>query len=149
MVMGLPVVISAVSEPVRAILSSEFGRGKALLLPNGIDTSGPAGFWPLSDAVQGIGQDAVQGTGLDPSRESIPDHHPPVTASTEPRPRVAGDQHGLSDPWVEAGLPPPTQTIGKAEVINEEICFEGMLMTLYTWCLTSFGYFPHLKVLQR
>ena len=116
MVMGLPVVIAAVSEPVRAILSAEFGRGRALLLPNGIDASGQDGLRPLTDAVQGMGDSAVQRRGDEPYEVSIPENSPPVSVPTNPRPRVAEDQHEISPMWVAAGLPPPTQIIGRAKV---------------------------------
>ena len=61
-VMGLPVVLATVSESARGILGSEFGRGKALLVPNGVDARGayrPLGRWADGGWMLSIGTPVI------------------------------------------------------------------------------------------
>ena len=113
MVMGLPVIIASVSEPVRSILSIEFGRGQTLLLPNGIDVIGEEGFRPLSTSGE-------EGSGA--FRETASIEAGTIEAPLSPcRVMMEGvssldDIRCQSTPWMAAGLPMPTQMFGRFEV---------------------------------
>lgn len=65
MAMGLPVALACVSEPVRQVLQQQFGRGKVLVVPNGVDTDA---FTPLlaptPDARHGLDQELVHKPAL-------------------------------------------------------------------------------------
>lgn len=58
MAMGLPVALACVSEPVRQVLQQEFGRGKVLVVPNGVDTDAFTTLTvPAPDAGHGLDQE--------------------------------------------------------------------------------------------
>jgi len=92
-VMGLPVVLATVSESARAILDSNFGRGKALIVPNGVDARRV--YHP---PLQGDGDDRVTRSMLGPSR------------------RILQGDEADGESWTAAGLPPPTLVLGRTSL---------------------------------
>ena len=109
MVMGLPCVLATVSETARAILAAEFGRGKALLVPNGVDAEAAGGFRPSwqeekeDAALSGVKEAAEAASAACRGCSGL--------GLTTSGPGTAAGA------WVEAGLPAPTQIFGSSEVM--------------------------------
>ena len=108
MVMGLPCVLATVSETARAVLAAEFGRGKALMVPNGVDAEAATGFrlsWREEEGAALGGGVEVAGSASTTSR------------GCSEKGWMASGTAAAADAWVEAGLPSPTKIFGLSEVI--------------------------------
>lgn len=71
MAMGLPVALACVSEPVRQVLQQEFGRGKVLVVPNGVDTDAfTPRIAPTPDAGHRLDQELVHKPPLERQQAS-------------------------------------------------------------------------------
>ncbi|GAX73858.1 hypothetical protein CEUSTIGMA_g1308.t1 [Chlamydomonas eustigma] len=137
MVMGLPVVLAVVSEHARKVLDTQFGRGRALQVPNGINTQVFCPSVPVLESencnvsdvmpMQALGSQTDQ-EGLDeraltqqPSEEhnllDLPNKTDPCNSTTRSQHSGASSTPESSvrkhSPWTSAGLPTPDKVIGE------------------------------------